>query len=65
MESVAFSSETATFADGNYAVLADVAVCSEASFAHVAIFVLKEFAQYTFFTLKFRSLELSRSGVCR
>ena len=45
MECIAFGSETAAFADGYCAVLADVAVGSEASFAHVALFILEEFAQ--------------------
>ena len=44
MEGVASSSEAAAFAVGKCAVLADVAVCSKASFAHVALFVLEEFS---------------------
>ena len=65
MEGVTSSSEAAAFAVGKYAILTDVAVCSEASFAHVALFVLEEFTKNTFFALKFGNIRLSRGGVCK
>ena len=43
MEGMASGSEAAAFAVWDSAIFTDIAVCSEASFAHIALFVLEEF----------------------
>ena len=65
VEGIASGSKAAKFAVWGSAVFTDIAASIKATFAHVALFFLEEFAQNTFSALKFGNLRQRGSGMCR